>query len=475
MVKGLSQKVRNGGTIGRVPPGYLNVTHRIDGREVRTVEIDPDRAEHVRWAFKAYAGGEYTIVRLLDELEARGMTFAASASLPERPLTRSTLQRMLRNHYYIGFVNWQGVQHPGNHEPLIEQSLFYEVQAVLDAHRTGEKDRRFPHYLRGSVFCGACGSRLCFDQKTNRHGATYQYFFCVGRHQKRTNCVRRYIRVDEIEEKIEAKYRALRLHPKYADLLHTLLSQDLEHLRSGAEHRKRVASRRLQRLAGQRQKLLDAYYADSVPLDLFKVEQDRITKEIERSEAELARADLTFEKIEQTLARCLAFVQHCDQLYQDATPKLRRQLNQAFFEKLYVHENGEVEAQLAEPFNVLLQPDLVVEMEERAEASPGFADEALRPAELHPHRDQDWTDGTPSWLREGEWWDRISRFHRIKNNRPRRTGSASAHSTPVLLGLGSKQSYLAEGVGFEPTELSFTRFPSVPIRPLSHPSRGRRW
>lgn len=282
VVKGLSQKVKSGGTIGRVPPGYLNVTHRIEGREVRTVEIDPDRAEHVRWAFKVYATGEYTLVRLLDELDARGMTFAASASLPERPLTRSTLQRMLRNAYYVGYVNWQGVQHPGNHEPLIERELFYEVQAVLDAHRTGEKDRRFPHYLRGSVFCGACGSRLCFDQKTNRQGATYQYFFCVGRHQKRTDCVRRYVAVHEVEEKVEAKYRTVRLHPKYAELLHTLLRQDLEHLRSGAEHSKRIASRRLQKLGGQRQKLLDAYYADSMPMDLFKSEQDRITKQIER-------------------------------------------------------------------------------------------------------------------------------------------------------------------------------------------------
>ena len=453
VMKGLTQKVKGGGTIGRVPPGYLNVTHRINGREVRTVEIDPDRAEHVRWAFKAYATGDYTLLRLLDELEARGMTITASASLPERPVTRSTLQRMLRNTYYLGYVNWQGVQHPGNHEPIISRELFYEVQAVLDAHRTGEKDRRFPHYLRGSVFCGACGSRLCFDQKTNRHGSTYQYFFCVGRHQKRTDCVRRYVAVHDIEEKIEAKYRTLRLHPKYAELLHTLLSQDLEHLRSGAEHSKRIASRRLQKLGAQRQKLLDAYYADSMPMDLFKVEQDRITKEIERSETEQARADLTFEKIAQTLARCLAFVQHCDELYRDAPPKLRRQLNQAFFEKLYVHENGEVEAHLAEPFNILLHPHLVVETEEQVGERSAKGPELALAVDIDPmHRDREWTNGAPTWLRDGQWWDRISRWHYFKNaNRPRRTVSAEVHSTPVLLGLGSKQSYLAEGVGFEPT------------------------
>lgn len=213
-----------------------------------------------------------------------------------------------------------------------------------------------------------------------------------------------------------------------AELLHTLLRQDLEHLRSGAEHSKRIASRRLQKLGGQRQKLLDAYYADSMPMDLFKSEQDRITKQIERSETELARADLTFEKIAKTLARCLQFAQHCDQLYRDAPPKLRRRLNQAFFEKLYVHENGEVEAHLAEPFDLLLRPDLVVETEEQAEALPSESPESTEPSDLDLlHRDRDWADGAPAWLRDGQWWDRISQWRRAEhNNRPRRTPTCQA-------------------------------------------------
>ena len=258
VMKGQAQKVKNGGTIGRVPPGYLNVTKRVDGREIRTVEPDPDRADHVRWAYQTYATGDYTLLRLLDELDARGMTCAPSASLPERPLSRSTLNRMLRNPYYIGLVTWQGVRHDGNHEPLISRELWLQVQAVLDAHNVGEKQRKFPHYLKGSIYCGACGSRLCFDQKINRHGSTYQYFFCVGRHQKRTDCVRRYVSVDEIDAQVEQKWRHVQLHPKYAELLRTILAQDLEEQREGAEHTKRVAGRKRQNLEAQRQKLLDA-------------------------------------------------------------------------------------------------------------------------------------------------------------------------------------------------------------------------
>ena len=44
VVKGATQKAKLGGTVGKAPLGYLNV-RRIDdnGREVRTVEVDPVR------------------------------------------------------------------------------------------------------------------------------------------------------------------------------------------------------------------------------------------------------------------------------------------------------------------------------------------------------------------------------------------------------------------------------------------------
>lgn len=53
--KGLIQKAKSGGTPTRAPLGYLNVRQVIEGRELRTVETDRDRAPHVRWAFAAYS------------------------------------------------------------------------------------------------------------------------------------------------------------------------------------------------------------------------------------------------------------------------------------------------------------------------------------------------------------------------------------------------------------------------------------
>ncbi len=72
--KGLVQKAEAGGTTGRAPVGYKNVIYFDAGREIRTVELDPERAPLMRWAFEAYASGEWTLRRLLEELTARGLT-----------------------------------------------------------------------------------------------------------------------------------------------------------------------------------------------------------------------------------------------------------------------------------------------------------------------------------------------------------------------------------------------------------------
>ncbi|MFC7481480.1 recombinase family protein [Luedemannella flava] len=72
-LKGMTQKAKVGGTPGRAPIGYLNTRQRLDGRETATVVVDPDRAPLVRWAFEAYATGEWTMRTLTDELAAKGL------------------------------------------------------------------------------------------------------------------------------------------------------------------------------------------------------------------------------------------------------------------------------------------------------------------------------------------------------------------------------------------------------------------
>src|SRR3990170_40460 len=99
--KGMRQKAIAGGTPYRAPLGYLNIRTKADGREIRTVEIDPDRAPTVRWAFDAYAGGEWSLSGLCKELRERGFRGHATRVHDGKALHTSNVHDMLRNSYYI--------------------------------------------------------------------------------------------------------------------------------------------------------------------------------------------------------------------------------------------------------------------------------------------------------------------------------------------------------------------------------------
>jgi DNA invertase Pin-like site-specific DNA recombinase len=86
VIKGSVEKAKKGGTIGRAPTGYLNVRKYENGVETRTVEIDPERGPLMAWAFEAYATGQWTLRRLLDELTERGLTSPPTHRTPAKPL-----------------------------------------------------------------------------------------------------------------------------------------------------------------------------------------------------------------------------------------------------------------------------------------------------------------------------------------------------------------------------------------------------
>ncbi len=111
--KGLQQKVLLGGTPGYCKLGYLNEVKLIEGREVKKIILDPERAPHIEWAFKAFATGDWSISDITAELERRGLRNRTTASRPGKPLTRSQVHRTLSSPYYLGKVPFKGVIYNG--------------------------------------------------------------------------------------------------------------------------------------------------------------------------------------------------------------------------------------------------------------------------------------------------------------------------------------------------------------------------
>jgi site-specific DNA recombinase len=440
VIKGMSQKVKTGGTPGKPPLGYRNARAiNSDGREVRTIELDPERAPLIGWAFETYATADWTLARLLVELKLRGLTNTPTPKFPVRPVQLSHLHMILTHPYYKGEVVWKGARYPGRHPRLVDDQTWARVQAVLAAHGPGEKQREHPHYLKSSIFCGNCSSRLIVTYAKNRYGAVYPYYLCLGRHQKRTDCTRKAILIATVEDLIEEVYANYQLEERFREAIETMLKTELSAGRYEAEATARELHTQRQRLTHEQAKLLQAHYAGAVPLDLLKQEQDRISSQLEQIDGRLQATQVEFDTIERNLQRALDFAANCHRAYLAAPPSTRRLLNQALFKKLFIDEDA-VRVELAEPFRTLLGPEV--------RGAAGLLAQAEQPAGESADAEST-VEALAMQVTAKQPGDGLTYF---RPNQARRTPTRSQAktSTPDYRGGGLKRSTVVRPAGFEP-------------------------
>lgn len=165
MIRSTYEKLRTEGHCTyQTPVGYL------DGNGPRDKRFDPQRGPLVRRLFELYATGDWSIIELARLSNDEGLTMkprrrrrtyeeTQEQELSEfepvcRPMTFQRVQEVLRNPFYIGKLRHKGNLLPGNHPPLIDETLFYRVQQLLSGKRTSVHyaDKSF-FAFRGFVRC----------------------------------------------------------------------------------------------------------------------------------------------------------------------------------------------------------------------------------------------------------------------------------------------------------------------------------
>ena len=360
--KGMGEKIKSGGTVGRAPIGYQNVRYVDEkGREERTVITDPERAPLIKLAFEEYATGNWTVADLAEHLAACGLTTRSTPKIPSQPVTLKTLHKVLVNPYYKGIVKYKGVEYDGSHEPLVDTETWDKVQSILASRLNGERNLKHPHFLKGSVYCACCGERMIVSNEKKKNGTVYPYFVCGGRHSKRQkNCKTKAVLIDVVEKEIERIYDNYQLPSSVRILLEAHLQKIISEEKKKYDAELDGLKGEKAKLENKRKKLLEAHYNDAIPLDLLKTEQQKIAKELANIEHEIKVHDTTFEQIVDNLGLALDIVENCGEAYRNASDSIKKLMNQAIFEKFYI-SNGEdkelgVDIAFKAPFDQLLEP-----------------------------------------------------------------------------------------------------------------------
>jgi site-specific DNA recombinase len=410
------QKIMEGGTHGNAPLGYKNVGE--GGR--RFVIVDEEPARLIRWAFAAYVTSEWSVKDLLAEVTKRGLRSKGGPNIPKKELSISQMHRILARPYYKGIVVYNGVQYQGKHEPLVDEETWQRVQDMLASKANGEKQREHHHYLKGTIYCGHCGSRLCVTYAKGKMGVVYPYYFCVGRQQKRTTCMLKSRPIALVEEQIEDHYRIVQLTAEGLTETGAAIMAELADQEAMLTTERQHQATRLRQLEDERTKLLHAHYAGAVPLDLLKTEQQRITDELASVKGVLAAATASFERVQDTVAKAVAWAENCRLAYLESGPHGRRLMNQAFFKRVLVTEEGVVDWEYNQPFATLMQ----------AHGAPTTKAIVV-------------TDPIAASATAGK---------KTRGYERRSPGQLTRAFSATFSCASLKQTHLAEGVGFEPTE-----------------------
>ncbi len=157
---------------GSVPLGYACVDKK--------VLVVPQDAEKVRTIFRRYLEVS-SITTLAQDLERRGIRtrrqiLSNGKIRGDIPFGVGALHQLLKNRFLIGEVVYRGETYRGEHEPILDRTLFDAVHAKLAARAVARQNRlrRSPAILMGRIF-DEHGNRMS-PTHSNKGGVRYRYY-----------------------------------------------------------------------------------------------------------------------------------------------------------------------------------------------------------------------------------------------------------------------------------------------------------
>lgn len=147
--------------------------------------INPQEANQVREMFNLYLKLESLtpVVQELAERDWCNKKWKTKSGMQRggRPFDKPALHAFLTNPIYVGKIKHKELMFDGEHEAIIDQKTFDEVQAMLKAHGRGQGNgltNKYGALLKGLVYCGACNKSMVHTM-ANRGTKRYRYYTCL--------------------------------------------------------------------------------------------------------------------------------------------------------------------------------------------------------------------------------------------------------------------------------------------------------
>ena len=171
-------------------------------------------------------------------------------------------------------------------------------------------------------------------------------------------CTRQAMLIEDVEKLVADYYTRVQITPAQQDALASMLHHEFDRLMAAeTEELERLTTNR-DRLESEQDRLMQAHYADAIPLSVLQREQDRIVPELDQVTRRIDAHFGDYADARAHLDDALGLLANCADIYTRCDDTSRRLYNQAFFTKVFIDEDNELRVEHNRPFEMLLDPQV---------------------------------------------------------------------------------------------------------------------
>ncbi len=312
VLHGMRRARKEGRWMGPAPFGYCNKSTE-NGRKY----IAPKEPEAgiIRWVFNEVLSGRESINTIWEVARKKGLK-----------CSKNSLWVIIRNPVYCGKIYVSAHKDErsqyvnGQHEGLISESLFYEVQDVLDGKRRlyKLKNESSDLQLRGFLICPGCGKILTGSASRGR-SQRYYYYHCIS------PCKTRF-KAPEANQLFAKELKKFVPRPGMTELYTEYINQLYKQKTQGQREDLKLLKDQLETENRRLVKARDLLLNSEIEAAEYRDIKAECEKKITILEAKLFEAGKTIENISELLDKAIKTIQRIDCLYMDGDMKKKRQI-----------------------------------------------------------------------------------------------------------------------------------------------------
>ena len=283
--RGNREKLNRGEWPNFAPIGYLN------DKLNKTVIVDKVRAKYITKAFDLYSTGGYGINEITAILFNEGFRTRSG-----KKVYKNQIDRILKNPFYTGLMLRDGKLYPGNHNPLVSQSVFEKIKKVSnDRSRPRPQTHFFP--VRGFLKCDNCGCLITASKKKG-----HDYYYCTNGKKICEESKKGYIREKVLYESISEVFKNLYFSERKIEIMYKSakerLNSNSDYLNNAIEGLKNE----LESLRLKENRLLDVFLAEQISKEIYdnkilELQNQKVVIEKQISDLEKQQPSFTLEPV----------------------------------------------------------------------------------------------------------------------------------------------------------------------------------